>query len=327
MKIALVILNWNGKNLLKKFLPSIINNSNKADIYVVDNASDDGSVEYLNQHFSEVNIIVHNKNYGYAGGYNQALKQIDADVFALINSDIEVTPNWLSSIISFYTNNNNACIVQPTILDFNNKDKFEYAGAAGGFLDKYGYAFCRGRIFNTIENNKQQYKSSNITWASGACLFIKANDFKKLNGLDEDYFAHYEEIDLCWRAINMGLNVNHITESTVYHVGGATLKNTNPFKTYLNFRNSLFTLVKNLPGKNLVPIIFTRMILDGIAGIRFLLLGQPKHLYSILKAHFSFYVYLKKMYRKRDQKQITNYYHQKSVVWNYFVKKQHTFNS
>ncbi|MGY5352925.1 glycosyltransferase family 2 protein [Wenyingzhuangia sp. IMCC45533] len=326
MKIALVILNWNGKELLKQFLPSIVNYSNGATIYVVDNASDDDSVEFLNKHYPQIQIISHPKNYGYAQGYNLALQQINADVYGLINSDVEVTEGWLTAIYDFYRLNTKASVVQPTILDFRNKDFFEYAGAAGGFLDKYGYAFCRGRIFNTIEKNSEQYSSTNITWASGACLFIKASDFKDLNGFDEDFFAHYEEIDLCWRAKNKGLAVNYLAESKVYHVGGATLKNSNPFKTYLNFRNSLFTLVKNLPKKQLFSVIFIRMILDGIAGFRFLFLGQPKHFISILKAHASFYAHFNKMYQKRSKHQVTDYYHQKSVVWSYFIKKQQTFN-
>ncbi len=325
MNIALVILNWNGKALLKKFLPSVIANSPEATIYVVDNASEDDSVKFIKNNFPQVNIIQHQHNEGYAKGYNLALSQIDADVYALLNSDVEVSPNWLKPIIKKYTTDASTCIVQPKILDYNNKEKFEYAGAAGGFLDKYGYAYCRGRVFNTIETDINKYTSVPISWASGACLFIKSKDFKTLNGLDEDFFAHYEEIDLCWRAKNKGLNIDYINDSSVYHVGGATLKNTNPFKTYLNFRNSLFTLIKNLPVKSLFPIIFIRMFLDGIAGIRFLILRQPKHLLSILKAHFSFYKHMKTMYKKRDLHQNKDYYHQKSIVWNYFIKKQYNF--
>lgn len=327
MKIALVILNWNGKKLLEQFLPSMVRYSTQATIYVVDNASTDNSVAFVTETYPQINIIQHPKNYGYAGGYNAALSKIDADVYGLLNSDVEVTENWLDPILNFYIQHKNASIVQPTILDFKDQTKFEYAGAAGGFLDKYGYAFCRGRVFNTIEKNRNQYKSTPITWASGACLFIKKNDFNHLNGFDEDFFAHYEEIDLCWRAKNKNLAINYIANSNVYHVGGATLKNANPFKTFLNFRNSLFTLVKNLPRKKIIPIVFTRMVLDGIAGIRFLTLGQPKHFFSILKAHASFYQHANNMYQKRTQHQIKNYYHQKSIVWSYFINKQKTFNS
>lgn len=327
MNIALVILNWNGKALLEQFLPSVLKYSSIATIYVADNNSTDDSIEYLLKNHPEVNIIRNKENYGYAKGYNVALQNIDADVYGLINSDIEVTPEWLDGIQKEFTKNKKTAIVQPKILDFKNKEKFEYAGAAGGYLDKYGYSFCKGRIFNSLEKDKTQYKSSTILWASGAAFFIRKETFEDLNGFDEDYFAHYEEIDLCWRAFNKGNGIKAILDSTVYHVGGATLKNSNPFKTYLNFRNSLYTLVKNLPKEKLVPIIFTRMVLDGVAGIRFLILGQPKHLWSVLKSHISFYKNLSTMYKKRTSNQNKKYYHQKSIVWSYFINKQQTFKS
>ena len=327
MNIALVVLNWNGRDLLEKFLPTLVKNSPEANIYLVDNASMDTSVAYVEKFFPEINIIQHATNEGFANGYNLALSQIDADIYALINSDVEVTPNWLQPIIQFYKDHENACIVQPKILDFKFRSYFEYAGAAGGFLDKYGYAYCRGRVFETIEADKDQYKSAPIFWASGACLFIKAKDYKELGGLDGDFFAHYEEIDLCWRAQNQQKSVNYIAESTVYHVGGGTLKKQSPFKTYLNFRNSLFTLVKNLPKEKLFPILFTRMVLDGVAGIRFLLRGEILHLWSILKAHFSFYRNFSKMYQKRNQEQRKDYYQTQSIVWNSFIKNQNTFKS
>lgn len=324
MKIAIVILNWNGKELLEQFLPSVVAYSSEAKIYVADNASSDTSVAYVQENFPEVTILKNPKNEGYAKGYNLALQQVDADVIGLLNSDIEVTPNWLNPIISYYQNNKNASIVQPKILDYKNKNLFEYAGAGGGYIDKYGYAYCRGRIFDSIEEDRNQYRSASVFWASGACLFIKNKDFKLLNGFDEDFFAHYEEIDLCWRAQNKGLKIHYVAFSTVYHVGGATLKNSNPYKTYLNFRNSLFTLVKNLPSNKLFSVIFVRMLLDGVAGVQFLLKGKPKHLWSILKAHGSFYLNLFKMYQKRDAHQKTNYYTKKSIVWSYFINKEHT---
>lgn len=324
MKIALVILNWNGKALLEQFLPTMVAHSQQANIYVVDNASTDSSVAYVKDNFKEISIIEHPTNEGFAKGYNLAIPQIDADLIGLVNSDIEVTKNWLAPIISYYTENSTASIVQPKILDYNSKNKFEYAGAAGGYIDKYGYAFCRGRIFDSIEEDKNQYKSSPISWASGACLFIKNNDFKLLKGFDNDFFAHYEEIDLCWRAKNKGLEIHYIENSTVYHIGAATLKVTSPLKTYLNFRNSLFTLIKNLPKKQLIPVLFIRMVLDGLAGVQFLLKGQVKHLFSILKAHFSFYKGISRMYKKRDTHQETNYYYKKSIVWSYFIQQKHT---
>jgi len=322
MNIALVILNWNGKQLLEKFLPSILQYSKEASIYVADNASTDGSIAFIKKKYPAIKILKNQKNEGYAKGYNTALKHINSDVLGLINSDLEVTKNWLQPIIKHYTDNKNASIVQPKILSYYQKNSFEHAGAGGGLLDQLGYAYCRGRVFGSLEKDKNQYQNTEITWASGACLFIKNKDFKTLNGFDEDFFAHYEEIDLCWRAKNKGLSIHYIANSTVYHVGGGTLKNSNPFKTFLNFRNSLFTLVKNLPQNKLIIIIFLRLILDGFAGFRFLLLGQPKHCLSILKAHLYFYMHLKKMYLKRDNYQTSDYYHIKSIVWNYFVLKK-----
>jgi len=324
MNIALVILNWNGQALLEQFLPTMVTYSPEAKIYVVDNASTDSSVAYVKKNFKNISVIQHQKNEGFAKGYNLALSQIDADVIGLVNSDIEVTENWLNPIIAHYTEHSTASIVQPKILDYNARNKFEYAGAAGGYIDKYGYAFCRGRIFDNIEEDNNQYKSSPIFWASGACMFIKKVDFKNLQGFDDDFFAHYEEIDLCWRAQNKGLDVQYIENSTVYHIGGATLETASPFKTYLNFRNSLFTLVKNVPKKQLFFVVLIRMILDGVAGIQFLLKGKIKHLLSILKAHLSFYAGLSKMYKKRDTDQELNYYYKKSIVWSYFIQQKHT---
>ncbi len=327
MNIALVILNWNGKQLLQQFLPSVLANSGNAKIYVVDNASTDTSIQFLEDNYPTIKIIKNENNEGYAKGYNTGLQQIDADVYCLLNSDVEVTPNWLTPIINTYNEDSNASIIQPKILDFKNKHYFEYAGAAGGYIDKYGYSFCRGRVFDAIEKDTNQYKSAPVFWASGACLFIKANDFKLLGGFDEDYFAHYEEIDLCWRAKNRGLPVNYVADSTVYHLGGATLQNSNPLKTYLNFRNSLFTLVKNLPRKKLIPIVFTRMVLDGIAGVRFVLRGEFSLFFSVLKAHTSFYKNLVKMTQKREIVHLENYFYTKSIVRDFFISKQKTFKS
>ncbi|MDO6738555.1 glycosyltransferase family 2 protein [Wenyingzhuangia sp. 2_MG-2023] len=327
MNIALVILNWNGKKLLETFLPTMVANSPDAEIVLVDNASEDNSITYVEENFPEVTILKHAENFGFAKGYNVALSKIKADVFCLINSDIEVTPNWLQPISKFYNENKNSGIVQPKILDYKNKDFFEYAGAAGGYIDKYGYAYCRGRIFETLEKDQNQYESTSISWASGACFFIKSTDYELLGGLDEDFFAHYEEIDLCWRAINNGVHIHYIAESTVYHVGGATLNKVNPFKTFLNFRNSLFTLLKNLPRRKIIPIIFTRMVLDGLAGVLFLLQGKPKHVLSILKAHVSFYLHFSLMRFKRGNYQTRNYYQTKSIVWNYYIKKQRIFKA
>jgi GT2 family glycosyltransferase len=327
MKVAVVILNWNGKQLLEQFLPSVVQYSEEATVYVADNASTDDSVAFIKDQFPEVSIVVNPTNTGYAGGYNDALQHIEADVYALVNSDIEVTENWLQPIIKAFQNEPTTAIIQPKILDFKNKDYFEYAGAAGGFIDQYGYPFCRGRIFNTLEKDLGQYDTNQeIFWASGACFFIRSNVYKELKGFDTSFFAHQEEIDLCWRAINKGHTIKYLFESKVFHVGGATLQQGNPKKTELNFRNSLLMLTKNLPKKVLFRVLFIRMVLDGIAGIKFLLEGQPKHLVAVLKAHFSFYQMFAKNYNKRGTYQESKYYYTKSIVLSYFIKKIHFFN-
>ena len=327
MKVAVVILNWNGKQLLEQFLPSVVQFSPEATVYVADNASTDNSVSFVQANFPTVSIVVNATNTGYAGGYNEALQHIEADVYALVNSDIEVTENWLQPIIKTFQNEPKTAIVQPKILDFKNKDYFEYAGAAGGYIDQYGYPFCRGRIFDTLEKDNGQYDSNQeIFWASGACLFIRSSVYKELNGFDSSFFAHQEEIDLCWRAINKGYSIKYLFESKVYHVGGATLQQGNPKKTELNFRNSLLMLTKNLPEKDLYRILFIRMILDGVAGVKFLFEGQYKHLLAILKAHLVFYKLFSENYAKRSNYQQSKYYITKSIVYNYFIKKICFFN-
>lgn len=330
MKIALVILNWNGKQLLAKFLPSIIQYSQlkNVEIYVADNASTDGSVAFLKTNFPTVKIVENSKNEGYAKGYNDALQHINADIYGLINSDIEVTSNWLEPIISVFKEEKKTAIIQPKILDYKKKDFFEYAGAAGGFIDKFGYPFCRGRVFYELEQDKQQYNNTaDIFWASGACFFIRSDVFHQLNGFDEDYFAHQEEIDLCWRVQNLDKKIKSIGTSTVYHVGGATLKEKNPRKTFLNFRNSLFSLVKNLPKSKLLLIIFIRLILDGIAGLKFLMELRPIHTFAIFRAHLSFYFYLPKMIKKRSLvTKKTAYYTVKSIVWDFYILGKRTFD-
>ncbi len=327
MKVAVVILNWNGKKLLEQFLPSVVQFSPEATVYVADNASTDDSVAFVQANFPTVSIVVNATNTGYAGGYNEALHHIKADVYALVNSDIEVTENWLQPIIKTFQNETSTAIIQPKILDFKNKDYFEYAGAAGGFIDQYGYPFCRGRIFDTLEKDNGQYDSNQeVFWASGACFFIRSAVYNQLNGFDSSFFAHQEEIDLCWRATNKGYSIKYLFESKVYHVGGATLQQGNPKKTELNFRNSLLMLTKNLPKKNLYKVLFIRMILDGVAGVKFLLRGQYKHLLAILKAHFAFYKLFSENYAKRGDIQQTKYYFTKSIVYSYFVNKIRFFN-
>lgn len=322
-KIAVVILNWNGVPLLKQFLPSVIQFSKEANIYVIDNASTDDSISVLKNEFPSIQIIQNNGNYGFAKGYNEGLKTIKEPYLALVNSDIEVTENWLEPIIDIFDHESNTVIVQPKILDYKKKSFFEYAGAAGGFIDKYGFPFCRGRVFDALEENTGQYDDTiKIFWASGACFFVRNAIFTELNGFDEDFFAHQEEIDFCWRAFNKDYDIKYCGLSTVYHVGGATLDSGNPKKTFLNFRNSLFMLTKNLPSKKLFSVLFIRMVLDGIAGLRFLSQGKIKHFVAVLRAHYSFYSALNKNLKKRNKNSKENYFNIKSIVYQYFVLKK-----
>lgn len=326
-KIAVVILNFNGAKLLEQFLPSVVAYSNEAKIYLVDNASSDNSIAFIKEKFPTITIIQNDGNYGFAKGYNLALKEVEEEeYYALVNSDIEVTQNWLAPILSIFDTQANIGIIQPKILDYKNKEYFEYAGAAGGFIDQFGYPYCRGRIFGTIEKDNGQYDDSlEIFWASGACFFIRKEVFRKLNGFDDDFFAHQEEIDLCWRAFNLGFKAKYTSESVVYHIGAATLKESDPKKTFLNFRNSLLMLTKNLPENKLVPILLVRLLLDGIAGIQFIFKGKFIHCCSILKAHFAFYRLINKMLKKRKGTQSNSYYHSKSIVYSYFIKKGTVF--
>ncbi len=329
LKIAIVILNWNGRDLLEKFLPSVVSYSkNDADIYIADNNSSDDSIDFLNVNYPQIKIIQNKVNGGFAKGYNDALKHVDADIYALVNSDIEVTENWLRPIIEAFEADKNTAIIQPKLLDYKNKSKFEYAGAAGGFVDFMGYPFCRGRIFMDLETDSHQFDDvSNIFWASGACFFIKSKLYHELNGFDEQYFAHQEEIDLCWRVQNEGYNIKFVGASTVYHVGGATLRESNPHKTYLNFRNSLFTISKNVPKRFVFIVIFFRLILDAVAGIKFIFELRPIHTWSVIKAHLSFYRHLPKMLSKRRALSFkqTNYFYCFSIVWQHFILRKKRF--
>ena len=309
-------------------MPSIIKHSQSATVYVADNASIDDSIAFLKSEFPQINIIQNKENGGYARGYNEALKHLDEDVFCLVNSDIEVTKDWLFPIIETFKIEDSTAIIQPKILSYKKKTHFEYAGAAGGFIDKFGYPFCRGRIFDTIEADKGQYNiNSEVFWASGACFFIRKNVFKSLKGFDESYFAHMEEIDLCWRAFNLGYITKYVWQSTVYHVGGATLDASNPKKTYLNFRNSLATLTKNASG-NIFLLLLTRLSLDGFAAIKFLFELKFSHIFAILKAHLVFYTQLPNLLKARKAlPHKKNYHHIKSIVWSYFANKKKKFNS
>lgn len=327
MNLAIVILNYNGKALLEQFLPSVLEYSKQATVYVADNASTDGSVAYIKKHFSKVQLIINTQNEGYAKGYNDALAHLKEDVFVLLNSDVEVTQGWLTPIIEAFKATSNLVAVQPKILDFKNKDYFEYAGAGGGYIDALGYPYCRGRIFNTLEKDTGQYNDTRqIFWASGACLALKKEAFVKAKGFDEDLFAHQEEIDLCWRMQQQGGIIHYIEGSTVYHLGGATLAVENPKKTFYNFRNSLLVMLKNNNHAAVWAILFTRMLLDALAAWQFLVSGKPSHFFAVFKAHLSFYSLAPKFIKKRNKhaKKIA-YYQIKSIVWMYFIRKKTTF--
>ncbi|AWI26195.1 glycosyltransferase family 2 protein [Flavobacterium pallidum] len=327
MKIAVVILNWNGKSLLEKFLPSVVRYSPEAVIYVADNASADTSVEFVKTAYPSIKIIRNKGNFGFAKGYNDALQFVEEDIYALVNSDIEVTENWLQPVMATFETENNTAAIQPKILDYKNKTYFEYAGAAGGFIDQYGYPFCRGRVFDTVEKDEGQYNDPmKIFWASGACFFIRKDVYRTLGGFDDTFFAHQEEIDLCWRIFNKGYAIEYVPKSTVFHVGGATLQQGSPRKTFLNFRNSLLMLTKNLPKKKLYIILFLRLILDGLAGIQFLSKGKFSHFFAILKAHFSFYGRFNEALRKRDVSQSGDYYKIESVIKSYYLQGKRTYN-
>ena len=327
MNLAIVILNYNGKALLEQFLPSVLEYPQQATVYVADNASTDDSVAYIKKHFSKVHLIINTQNGGYAKGYNDALAHLKEDVFVLLNSDVEVTQGWLTPIIEAFKATSNLVAVQPKILDYKNKDYFEYAGAGGGYIDALGYPYCRGRIFNTLEKDTGQYNDSRqIFWASGACLALKKEAFIKAGGFDEDLFAHQEEIDLCWRMQQQGGIIHYIEGSTVYHLGGATLAVENPKKTFYNFRNSLLVMLKNNNHAAVWTILFTRMLLDALAAWQFLVSGKPSHFFAVFKAHLSFYSLAPKFIKKRNKhaKKI-GYYQIKSIVWMYFIRKKTTF--
>lgn len=335
-RVAIVILNWNGRKMLAEYLPSVLDYSRAdADIYVADNASTDDSVDFLQQHYaSEVKLIRLEKNWGFAEGYNRALAEIDAEYFVLLNSDVEVTHHWLTPLIEFMDSHEEVAACQPKLLSLTDKDFFEYAGASGGFIDRYGYPFCRGRIFDTLEEDNGQYDyRQEIFWATGACLFIRAKDYADVGGLDARFFAHNEEIDLCWRLRLRGRKIYCIPESIVYHLGGGSLPKGNPMKTFLNFRNNLTMLYKNLPESELRHVMRWRWFLDYLAAWKMLLLdwnvGEFKAVY---RARRAFKAWRKDFSADREQIQqrraegtaMGTYAH--SILWQYYVKGNHHFS-
>ncbi len=319
--VAVVILNWNGLALLKEFLPEVVKYSEAATIYVADNASTDSSVSFIEVHYPEIRIILNKVNGGYAKGYNEALEGLTEDIFILLNSDVKVTPNWISPIKRIFEKDETVAAVQPKILDYKKPTHFEYAGAAGGFIDKFGYPYCRGRLFESLEKDEGQYNNeTEIFWASGACFAVSSTAFNKVGKLDEDYFSHQEEIDICWRFHNYGYKVLYTPNSVVFHVGGATLNIMNPKKTFFNFRNSLFNLVKNVSSSSVFFVLIARMILDGIAAIKFLVELKFSHFIAVFQAHMSFYRYLNKMLKKRrNLPKKGNYYSKITVVCSHYL--------
>ncbi|MDZ7606047.1 MAG: glycosyltransferase family 2 protein [Cyclobacteriaceae bacterium] len=299
--VSVVILNFNGKHFLEKFLPGVIQFSPGHEIVVADNHSSDGSITYLKTAFPQVRIIQFQENLGFCQGYNKALQQIESDYFVILNSDIEVTDQWLDPILGLLESDPKIAAVQPKLLDYHRRDKFEYAGGAGGFMDKFGYPFCRGRLFNSIEMDYGQYDDTReVFWATGACLIIRAELFRKYHGFDADFFAHMEEIDLCWRMKQDGYKVMYCGRSVVYHVGGGTLPSSNPRKTYLNFRNSLLVLIKNLPVSELLVKVPFRWLIDWVAISKFLLDGKWRDAWMILKAHWYTATHFVHFIRKRS---------------------------
>lgn len=304
MKAAVVILNYNGRKFLEQFLPNVLENTNRelAEVVVADNASTDDSVPFMRQHFPEVRLIVNPSNGGFATGYNLALRQVEAEYFVLLNSDIEVESHWIEPVLALMDADRRVAACQPKILSYHDKTKFEYAGACGGFIDKYGYPFCRGRVFQNLETDEGQYDDPvEVFWATGACLFVRADAFRELGGLDDSFFAHMEEIDLCWRMKNCGYKVCCCPQSKVYHIGGGTLPKNSPRKTYLNFRNNLSVLVKNLPRKEVFGVIAYRILLDWVAAFKFLVEGCPRDFLAVYKAHVDFYKRIKSLREKRAE--------------------------
>lgn len=331
--IAVAVLNWNGLALLQAYLPKLVKDSDPlGQVYLIDNNSSDQSVAWTQENLPEVKTILLDGNYGYAGGYNRALKELKEEIVILINSDIESTPQWLEPLAKRFSENPGLGALQPKILDLKDRSKFEYAGASGGYMDKWGYAFCRGRIFDDLESDQAQYNSyQTCFWATGACLAVRRSAFEETRGLYSPLFAHMEEIDLCWKMQIHDWEVAVEPQSVVYHLGGATLQTASPKKTYLNFRNNLIILLLNLPGLEAMRIILLRLVLDGLAGIRFITQGKVSHTLAIVRAHFAFYRMFNQLYRerfKRKQKSFskTKGVYKHALLFDYFLKGKKKFS-
>ena len=331
MKVAVVILNYNGRKFLEQFLPNVIANCDPtlAEIVVADNASTDDSVAFMREHFPEIRLIENGSNGGFATGYNVAFRQIEAQYYVLLNSDIEVAPRWIEPVIEMMDADPQIAACQPKILSYYNKERFEYAGASGGFIDKYGYPFCRGRVFQNLEVDEHQYDvPKEVFWATGACMFVRADLYHQIGGLDDSFFAHMEEIDLCWRLKNAGYKVYCCPQSWVYHIGGGTLSKNSPRKTYLNFRNNLSLLVKNLPKHRVHRTIIYRIFLDWVAALKFLFEGCPKDFCMVFKAHWDFYKRLKtlKEGRKTTEHKMVSCIYKRNIVFDNVIRGKKKFS-
>jgi GT2 family glycosyltransferase len=334
-EIAVVILNWNTRSLIEQFLPLVIKYSlaGTTEIWLADNDSNDGSANYIQSNLPDVKIIQFDKNYGFTGGYNRALDMIEAKYYILLNSDVEVTEHWLEPLYTWMENHPKTAACTPKIRSWYEKDKFEYAGAAGGFIDYLGYPFCQGRIFDKLEEDHGQYDiDTDIFWATGACIMIRSEVFRSVGGFDELFFAHMEEIDLCWRMQRDGYSIHYCPQSVIFHMGGGTLPKQNPRKTFLNFRNNLLLLYKNLPPGKALWIFFVRLILDGISGIRFFLRGDWGAGFAIIKAHFAFYkliprylLYREKQEWKKSAVKLEGIF-PRSIVYDHFIRKIDRFS-
>ncbi|MDO5523005.1 MAG: glycosyltransferase family 2 protein [Bacteroidia bacterium] len=334
MKASVVILNWNGRKLLEQFLPTVLRHtlSQEAEVVVADNDSSDDSLLFLTTHFPHVPVISLDKNYGFAEGYNRALQQVDSEYVVLLNSDVETTENWLTTLVDYLDTHPEVSAVQPKILAQTRKTHFEYAGACGGFIDRFGYPFCRGRILENVEQDVGQYNTVvPVFWASGACLCIRRQDYFEAGGLDARFFAHMEEIDLCWRLNARGKRVECVPQSVVYHVGAASLTKENPRKTYLNFRNNLLMLYKNSRRRSIVLVFTVRLILDALACTHLLMKGKLDNAKAVVEAHRDFMKMWPDFRRNRREnlsKRVVGRIPAKfrrSILWNYYVKGRRTF--
>ena len=333
-KVAIVILNWNGRKMMEQYLPSVLDYSQEATVYVADNASTDNSLEWLHIYINKVRTIVLDQNYGFADGYNRALKQVEAEYYVLLNSDVEVTPHWLTPLVEYMDAHEEVAACQPKLLSYVDKTKFEYAGAAGGYIDRMGYPFCRGRLFDDVEADKGQYDCvQQVMWATGACLMIRSKDYWDAGGLDARFFAHNEEIDLCWRLNIMGRKIVCLPDSQVYHLGGGTLPKGNPRKTFLNFRNNLTMLYKCLPDNELQSVMRWRWFLDYLAAWQTLILnrnyGDFKAIYQARRAFKKWKSDFKEdreRIQQRRQMPVVPERKQYSLLWQYYVKRKRRFS-